>query len=171
MKTLYLLRHAKSSWSDAGLADHERPLTHRGEEAAGRIAGHLRSAAVRPGLVLCSTARRARDTLTLLRPALGDGVPAVETDDLYGAAAGDVLDLVRGLDAGVDSVMVVGHNPGLQDLAVALAGDGDEAALGQLRTKFPTAALATLTADMTAWEHLGPGRAYLASLVLPRQLR
>jgi phosphohistidine phosphatase len=167
---LLLLRHAKSSWADPALADHDRPLAPRGTRAAERIAGHLRSEGIRPALLLCSSARRARDTLEALRPALGES-PDVRIDEgLYGADATEILERLRTVDPDVASVLVVGHNPGLHDLAVGLAGDGDESALAQLRTKFPTGAMATLDLGASSWAQLAPGQAYLARVVLPRQL-
>ena len=168
MRTVFLLRHAKSSWDDLAIADHDRPLAPRGRRAAKGIAEHVRSEAVCPALVLCSSARRACETLDAIRPALGDHAEVVVTDDLYGADADLLLRRLREVGQDVDSVMVVGHNPGLQDLALELTGDGDEAAIAQLHTKFPTGALATLQLGEASWDQLAPGRAYLASLVLPR---
>jgi phosphohistidine phosphatase len=122
-----------------------------------------------PGLVLCSSARRACDTLAELRHALGDAADVRIEKDLYGAEADQILHRLRTVDHGVQSTMVIGHNPGLEDLAADLASDGDPAVLTQLRTKFPTGALAALEFP-GKWAELGPGRAYLTSLVLPRQL-
>ncbi len=171
MRTLFLLRHAKSSWDDSTLADHDRPLAPRGRRAARRIADYFRSEAVRPALVLCSSARRARETLAEVRPALGEQAEVRVTDELYGADADEMLHRLRALGQDIASVMIVGHNPGLHDLALELAGDGDEAAIAQLHTKFPTGALATLQLGRTRWDELAPGQAYLASLVLPRPPR
>ena len=92
------------------------------------------------------------------------------TDELYAADSGDLLRRLGNIDPGIAAVMIVGHNPGLHDLALELVGDGDTAAIAQLRVKFPTGALATLQLDRTSWDRLAPGVAYLASLVLPRQL-
>ncbi len=130
----------------------------------------MASRGIRPELVLCSSARRTRETLELLQPAL-EGVPARIEDELYGADASALLDRLRRVEAHVDAVMLVGHNPGLQDLALDLTGGGDEAAVAQLHTKFPTAALATLDLGTIDWNELGPRRASLTSLVLPRRLR
>lgn len=171
VRTLLLLRHAKSSWADPALSDHDRPLAPRGVRAAKRITNHLRTQAVRPALVLCSSARRARETLDALRPALDDSTVISTEDGLYGADADALLDRLHAVDPDIVAVMVIGHNPGLEDLAARLAGDGDHAALAQLRTKFPTAALATLDLRGGGWARLGPGQAFLTSLVLPRQLR
>ena len=171
-RTLLLLRHAKSSWDDASLRDHDRPLAPRGIRAMALIADHLRSAGVRPGLVLCSSARRALDTMAAIRPSLGGDVVAVRVEpELYGAESDEILRLARTVDDGVRSVMVIGHNPGLEDLAFDLAGDGDASALTQLRLKFPTAALATLEfPDDLGWSKIGPRQGYLAGLVVPRSL-
>jgi phosphohistidine phosphatase len=170
VRTLLLLRHAKSSWSDAALADHDRPLAPRGERAARVIASHFRSEQIRPALVLCSSARRTRDTLAALQPVLGPSAEVRIEDRLYGAGAAGILALLRTVDPAIPSVMVIGHNPGLEDLAVALAGDGTEAAVRQLRSKFPTGALATLELPTSGWPQLAFGGAFLRSVVLPRTL-
>ena len=171
VRTLFLLRHAKSSWADPALDDHDRPLAPRGRRAARRIADHLRSEAVRPALVLCSSARRARETLAEVKPALGDQTEVVVSGDLYGADADEILRQLGDVDRDIASVMIIGHNPGLHDLALELTGEGDEAAISQLHSKFPTGALATLQLGPTTWSDLAPGQAYLANLVLPRPPR
>lgn len=169
MTTLFLLRHAKSSWDDPALPDHDRPLAPRGVKAARRIAEHLQSARIRPELVLCSSARRTRDTLALVEPALATYVTVEIEDELYGAGPSELIERLRRVDSEVDSAMLIGHNPGLQDLAVELAGGGDADALEQLHAKFPTAALATL--ELTSpWAALASDDATLTSLVLPRRL-
>ena len=170
VKTLLLLRHAKSSWSDSTLADHDRPLAPRGERAAGLIADHLRSEEIRPALVLCSSARRTRDTLAALRPSFDDTTEIRIEDRLYGAGATAILAMLRAVDPALPSVMIIGHNPGLEDLALALAGDGAETAVRQLRTKFPTGALAALELRSSGWPQLAFGDAFLRSVVLPRTL-
>jgi phosphohistidine phosphatase len=164
--TLAVLRHAKSSW-DEPVPDHERPLAPRGRRALPLLEAHLRQEQVRPDLVLCSSARRALDTLAPLRPALGDPETVVE-DDLYGASALEIMGRLRRLDASTGSVMVVGHNPGLHDLVVTLAGSGDD--LDRVRMKFPTAALATIVFELWAWSDLVAGRGRLATYVRPRDL-
>ncbi len=166
MKLLHLLRHAKSSWDDPNLRDAERPLAPRGRKATKRMAAHLRRQKIRPELVLCSTALRARETLEGIRPALA-GVPARFEEGLYGAGAQELLDRLHALDDAVGSVMMIGHNPGLQDLALLLAGEGAD--LPRLREKFPTGALATF--EVETWWGLGPGSARLQALVVPRELR
>jgi phosphohistidine phosphatase len=163
VKRLYILRHAKSSWEDEGLPDHERPLAPRGEKAAARIAEHMRSERIAPELVLCSTALRTRQTLAALLPALpGDAVVALE-DDLYGIGLDGLLARLRDLDDEVGSVLLIGHNPTLHALALALTGRGDAL------DRFPTGALATVDVD-GSWAELGEAGAELAAFVVPREL-
>jgi phosphohistidine phosphatase len=167
MRTLCLLRHAKSSWADPTLADSERPLAPRGRRAAKRIAKHLRRLGCEPELVLCSTAVRARETLELVRPALSRSTVMLE-EELYAASCDELLARTRLVPGTVPSVMLIGHNPGLEQLALALASAGDE--LERLAAKFPTAALATL-AVANSWSRLAPGDATLEAYVVPKQLR
>jgi phosphohistidine phosphatase len=170
VRTLYLLRHAKSSWSDPSLGDRERPLAPRGRRAAKRMALYINSQDIRPELVLCSSAQRARETLEVLRPALGPGAEVRFDDDLYGANAYELLGRLRAVNGHIASVLLVGHNPGLQDLATSLAGDGEPVAKDLLEARLPTGALAVLDLGSTTWARLGPGGAYLVRLVLPREL-
>jgi phosphohistidine phosphatase len=169
MHTLYLLRHAKSSWADRTLPDRERPLAPRGRRDAGRIAKHLARLEIEPDLVVCSTAERTRETLDLIRPALGAASTVSVEEELYAASSDELLERVRAVPEGVDSLMLIGHNPGLQQLALELASDGTD--LKRLEAKFPTAALATLTIADKAWSRLAPADAALAALVVPKQLR
>ena len=168
VKTLHLLRHAKSSWDDEALADHERPLAPRGRRDAKAIAEHLkRTLASGPELVLCSSAVRTRQTLELVAPGLGE--PRIEYDEaIYGASAGGLMARLRAVPDGVESVLVIGHNPGLQDLALELASTG--AQLPRLAAKFPTCAVATL-AVAGPWSALEDGDAELTAYVIPKQLR
>jgi len=167
MKRIYLLRHAKSSWKDTSLPDHDRPLTGRGRRASKAIARDLRDQGIEPELVLCSSARRARETLDGLEPALGTSTVRVE-DDLYAASAGALLDRLRSVADTVESVMLIGHNPGLQDLALALARPSPTQQ--ELATKYPTGALATLAFPASSWRGLNRESAELVALVRPRDL-
>jgi len=169
VRTLYLLRHAKSSWSESGLSDHDRPLAKRGREATAALAKHMVAARISPAIVLCSTARRAQETLEGVKGAFDDDVAVWSDQGLYGADDDELIAVLRELPATVRSAMVVGHNPGLQDLALTLAGDGDRAALARLHGKFPTGALATLIVADT-WAALARGGARLDALVVPREL-
>jgi phosphohistidine phosphatase len=159
-RRLLLLRHAKSSWDDPSLADHDRPLAPRGRRAAKRIGEYLRDEQVEIALVLCSSAARAQETLERVRPP---GEVRIEPS-LYGAGAHQLLERVRRVPDEAGSVMLIGHNPAMEDLAVLLT---DAAAL--TGEKFPTGALATLTFT-GSWRQLGPGTAELESFVRPREL-
>jgi len=168
MRTLYLLRHGKSSWDDPTLADRERPLAPRGRRDAKRIARHLVRQGVKPELVLCSTAERTRETLELIETALADTSTIELEDGLYGASADNLLERLRLVPGAVASVMMIGHNPGLQDLALVLAAGGAE--LERLEAKFPTAAVATLALANATWADLSSAEAVLADWVIPKQL-
>jgi phosphohistidine phosphatase len=170
MRTLWLLRHAKSSWGQAGLADHERPLNARGRDAAARIGRHLALRGVCPDLVLCSSALRARQTLERVIGAL-DAEPEIRVEsDLYLAGEGALLQRLGELPDGASSVLLVGHNPGIAELAAQLAVRGDADGLAALRTKYPTGALAELRPDAQRWSDLARG-CELVAFVTPKQLR
>jgi phosphohistidine phosphatase len=160
---LYLLRHAKSSWKEHGLADHDRPLAPRGRRAAKAIGRHLRDQGIEPELVLCSSATRARETLERVRLAHAQIEP-----ELYGAGADALLARLHEVPPAVASVMLIGHNPGIQQLALLLARPVPE--LQPLEQKFPTAALATLALPGPDWRTLDPGTAELIGFVRPRDL-
>jgi phosphohistidine phosphatase len=169
MKRLYLLRHAKSSAGEPGQADHERPLNARGRRAAERIGDLLAERGDAIELVLCSSARRTRETLERVLERLG-APPRIETlRDLYLASSEDLLQRVRELPDDVGSALLVGHNPGIGELAQRLAARGSAEALRQLREKFPTAALAILRFESAHWSQVARG-AQLESFVLPREL-
>lgn len=164
-RRLYLLRHAKSSWDDPSLADHDRPLAPRGLRAGELLAEHVRRAGIAPRLVLCSSSARTRATLALLELP-GEPVVLYERG-LYAAPARALLDRLRAVREDVDSVMLVGHSSGIEDLALLLARKGEE--LGQMREKFPTGALASLQIGV-GWRELGERSATLAAFVTPRAL-
>jgi phosphohistidine phosphatase len=161
-RRLILLRHAKSSWTDPVLADHERPLNPRGRRAAARMGRYLREEGIVPDVVLCSSARRTRETLELL--GLDRPVDVAVEDELYGADADALLARLRRVGDAVASVLLIGHNPGTQELALVLTGDDERL------DSFPTAALADLRLSAVTWADLRPGAATLQAFVLPRQL-
>ena len=162
-KRLFLLRHAKSSWDHPGVADHDRPLARRGRRAAELIAHHLQSEGISPSLVLCSSARRTRETLELAGPG---GEARIERE-LYGASKEDLLDRLRQVPDTVESVMLIGHNPAVQEVALDLAAGGE--GLAQVERKYPTGGLATLT-FAGPWGELRSGRAELEGFVTPKEL-
>jgi phosphohistidine phosphatase len=167
VKRIHVLRHAKSSWKDPALVDHDRPLAGRGRRAATAMRKHLRAQRIDPDLVLCSTAVRARQTLARIEPALGRQEVKVERA-LYGATADALMARLRKLPAKCSSVLVIGHNPGLEDLVLELARPSTQR--DAVAVKFPTAALATLELDIDGWGELAPGGADLTAFVRPRDL-
>ena len=170
MKTLYLLRHAKSAWDDAGLADHDRPLAPRGRKAAPRVGAYMKAHAMRPDLVIASTARRAADTADLVLAAIGHAVPVEREHGLYLCGSHVLLERLRDAPDGVAALMLVAHNPDLHELATLLAGEGPPKALESLRGKFPTAACAVLGFDVVRWSEVQPGDGRLLDWILPRTL-
>jgi phosphohistidine phosphatase len=175
MLTLTLLRHAKSSW-DEPLDDFDRPLAPRGEKAAPQAGAALAAKGLRPDLVLCSGAVRARETLARVLPALGLPAPDVIYDDaLYMAAPATLLSRLRGITAAFKGetprhVLLVGHNPGLEELALLLVGAGPREDRARLATKFPTAAFATITFPVESWSEVAAGSGRLEQFITPKQL-
>ena len=170
MKRLLLLRHAKSSWEGPAGEDHERPLNRRGEKAAERVGAWLREHRITPDLVLCSSAKRTRQTLDALMPFAG-ATPAVELlPSLYLAGAPAILERIRKVADDNDALMVVGHNPGFEQLARQLAGGGDDGFMTHLATKFPAGAIADLRFNVKQWREVAPGEGRLAEFVRPRDL-
>lgn len=172
MRQLLLLRHAKSSWDDPHLPDHARPLNARGRQAAVAMRRAMRDLALAPDIVLVSSARRTLQTLEALGP--WDEMPLIEPmDALYLAAAPQMLQVLRGVAETARSVLLIGHNPGLHDLAVMLAGTGALAAGGgaaqRLAQSYPTGALAEFTVPGPWWQ-LDRGGARLHRFLAPRDL-
>lgn len=161
MKTIHLLRHAKSSWDSPELVDHDRPLAKRGRKDAEALAAQLAIAPIAVDVVLCSTALRARETLEPLRAGLGRDVRIRFASDLFHASPETILGLLRALPKRVDHVLVVGHSPGLDALVGRLAEHGDHALRDALTQRLPTCTLVTLTAPIDRFEDLAPGSATL----------
>ena len=166
-RTLFLLRHAKSSWHDPALPDHGRPLAPRGYRACRLLADYLRREQITPELVLCSSSTRTRETLDGIAAGF-DHPPEVAIEDaLYSASAAELLDRLRALEPPRTTVMLIGHDPAIHELAVSLVGTAaDRTALSG---KFPTGALATLAVPCT-WNELNPGTCTLTRFVTPKQL-
>jgi phosphohistidine phosphatase len=168
-RCLILLRHAKSAWPE-GVPDHERPLAPRGRRDAPAAGEWLRKADYVPDQVLCSTARRTRETWQLAEEKLGAHPQTIFEDRVYGASSAEVLDLARQTPAGVRTLLVVGHDPAMRGLTLELASeqprDSEAEALGRVRAKYPTAAIAVLSFSGD-WAELSPGQAHLAEFVTP----
>ena len=169
MKLLYLLRHAKSAVGEPGQDDHARPLNGRGRRASERIGDVLAERGEPPEIVLCSSSRRTRETLDRVLDRLSARPRVVIESDLYLADAPTLLEHLRGLSDDYERAMLVGHHPGIADLAEMLATEGPRDLRQRLAEKFPTAALAILELDGTHWSEVGAG-ATLVAFVLPREL-
>lgn len=165
-RTIVVARHAKSDWG-AGSADIDRPLAPRGRADAPVAGRWLATTVTAPDLVLVSPAIRTRQTWGLLQAASGFSSRVEVEPAIYLAEMGDLLGILAAVDDAVSSVMLVGHNPGSEDLVAHLTGSGEPAALEQLRAKFPTAAIAVLTVQ-GSWRDLAEGCAHLQHLVVPR---
>jgi phosphohistidine phosphatase len=164
-RRLLLMRHAKSSWDEPSLPDHERPLNGRGRRASRAIGAYLRSNDLIPELVLCSSATRARQTLAEsgLEPR-----EVRERDDLYGADEATLLAAVRDAPDAVSSLAVIAHDPGVHELATRLVGVSDGTDADHLRERFPTGAVAIFEVG-TPWVDV-PADVRLTSFVRPRDL-
>ncbi len=168
MHQLLLLRHAKSSWDDSKLPDRERPLNKRGSRAAAAMRTAMRELGLVPDLVLVSPARRTQETLARLEP--WDETPLVETvEALYLATPGQLLAALHGVAETVRSVLMVGHNPGMHELAMLLAGNDSGRDVQRLRDSYPTGALAEFAIAGT-WARLGGGGGRLMRFLVPRDL-
>ncbi|HXP31383.1 MAG TPA: histidine phosphatase family protein [Stellaceae bacterium] len=168
MRTLHLLRHAKAAADDPG-GDRARPLSDRGQRAARAIGAWMAERKLAPQLVLCSSALRTRQTLALVLPSLARLPEVLYEDDLYLAEAPALLQRLREVPVRAASVLLVGHNPGLHELAVLLAESDAGAFPKRLAASFPTAALASYEVAGD-WAHLDRGSARLAALITPKEL-
>jgi phosphohistidine phosphatase len=170
VKTLILLRHAKSASDDDRLTDHDRPLAARGERACEQMGRWLSASSDLPELAICSSARRAVDTLERILPHLPTR-PAVRIErSLYLAAPKALLETVTGVEDRFATLLIVGHNPGMHALATDLAGDGDPQLLKLLAQKFPPAALAALRFPVEHWHDVRLEAGELTHFVTPRSL-
>jgi phosphohistidine phosphatase len=167
LRHLLVLRHAKSAWPD-GVPDHERPLSPRGRRDAPAAGRALAEADLLPDLVLCSTAVRARQTWELASEQWGTPPPVRLVPRLYAAGVPELLDVVHAIPAEVDTLLLIGHNPGLEELVLDLAGDGLDGALDEVRAKFPTSAVAVLAWRGAGWRDLAPGTALLTNVIVAR---
>jgi phosphohistidine phosphatase len=146
MRTLLILRHAKSSWKDEGLPDHDRPLNKRGKGDAPRVGELLRDRGLEPDLIITSTARRARHTAKRTVKAGELSCPVEQHERLYHAGPGDLVEILRSLPDSFVRPMVVGHNPGLETLVEVLTG---------VAVHLPTAALACVELPIDGWSEIG----------------
>lgn len=167
MRQVWLLRHSKSSWDDPDLADEDRPLAPRGVRDAATMASYLASVDP-PALVLCSAGLRARQTLAAVLPSLGSPLEVRVEPALYTFDSSVLIERLTRLDDAASLVMLVGHNPALEELARWLSSDGE--LRRRLEAKFPTAALATIDLPDAPWSSLSEGVGALTRFVVPKDL-
>ena len=161
MKRLLLLRHAKSSWDDPRLADFDRPLNERGRRAAPLMGRYLREQEIRPDLILCSPAARARQTAELVAGAAGLAAPLRFDERIYEATAARLLEVVSQAGEGAGEILLVGHNPGMEELLELLTSES---------RRMPTAALARIRLDTDEWAGLAPRAGRLERHIKPKEL-
>ncbi len=171
MKTLTVLRHAKSSWDDAVARDFDRPLNARGQRAAVTVGRHMRSEGLTFDHVVASPAVRIVETVEQVETGYGSALAPEWDRRIYLASASTLLDVVHELPAGADSALLIGHNPGLEDLVLMLVPDrvGD-LLRDSVEEKFPTAALAMITFDTDDWGAIRSSAGTLVRFVRPRDL-
>ena len=167
MKTLYLLRHAKSSWDDPALADFDRPLSARGRRACQRLGRYMGAELAPADLVLCSSARRTRETWEKLQDSLGWPSHALFERGVYEASVRVLLERLHAVEPDSARLLLIGHNPAIHELALSLTGYGASEARPRLAQKYPTGTLAEIAFDAAAWSGIDPGAGRLVRVVRP----
>ena len=162
MKTLLMLRHAKSSWDDVSMRDFERPLADRGKRDAPRIGEELKLRAPLPDLIISSPAARARQTTQAVVDAGGLTARLEFNESIYGATSAELVRLIRRLPDAVDCALMVGHNPGFEEVVSRLTGSDE---------RMPTAALACIEFQIDHWNDLEDGAGRLVWLLTPKKLK
>jgi len=170
MRRLMLLRHAKSDWSMPGERDHDRPLSARGREAAPKMGAYMVRHALLPDLIVASTAKRVVETLDLLLAAFEEKPKVRSEPGVYEAGPNALLEIVKQTPRSVHSLLIIGHNPGLAELAGLLIAAGEVEARQRLIEKFPTAGLAVIDFALDDWGKLHPRAGRLDRFVVPRSL-
>ncbi|MBT9290619.1 SixA phosphatase family protein [Prosthecodimorpha staleyi] len=170
MPRLMLLRHAKSSWDDDRAEDFERPLNTRGRRAAPLMGRHMATHQLQPQRIVCSSARRTRETLAGLLPYLDEDMELRLTRDLYETSEDRYLDVLRAQGGASRNLLLIGHNPALQDLALTLIGQGNPSLTDDIREKFPTAALAVIDFEARRWVDVEPKSGRIVAFFRPREL-
>jgi phosphohistidine phosphatase len=169
VRTLYVLRHAKSDWGDASLRDFDRPLNGRGRKSAKAMGRELRDRGLTPNLVLLSPSARTTETLARVEEGFGASFEKVEERSIYLAETEELVALIRNAPAKSDRLMIVGHNPGMHELVLLLA-NGPRDLREEAAAKFPTGAMAEISFDVGYWSDVTPGSGFIRSFLKPREL-
>jgi phosphohistidine phosphatase len=159
MKTLFLLRHAKSSWDEPELADFDRPLNDRGRAAAPFMGGVMQREGLEPEVIISSPAVRAKTTAALVKESSGSNADILHEERIYEASAQTLRQVASRIDDGFRSAMLVGHNPGMEGFVRYLTGRLEE---------MPTAALAVIDLDISSWSHIDAGLGSLRAVIRPK---
>ena len=170
MLTLLLLRHAKAEQAVHGMDDIDRPLAPRGRSDSPRMGAFIAAEALMPDLILCSTARRTRETLELAAPAFGAAIATRLEPAIYEATTARLLAVIRRTPAAVHRLMLVGHNPGFENLTSDLVRTAEKQAAEQIERKYPTSGLAVMTFQADAWAKIVPRSGHLTIFTAPRYL-
>jgi len=170
MKTLTLLRHAKSGWNDPVERDFDRPLNRRGRKAAQTIGREMRALGLHFDKVVASPAVRVVETLTDVAEGYGPGIAPEYDERLYLASLTTLLEIIHGTDDSAERLLIVGHNPGLELLAMHLTDKDDKGHRDQIAIKYPTAALAEIALPVNAWNEVRKGIGRVEKFVRPRDL-
>jgi phosphohistidine phosphatase len=169
MKTLTLLRHAKSGWDDPVTRDFDRPLNRRGRRAARTVGAEMRAQGMQFDRVLASPALRVVETLEEVAGAYGELRPSYEPR-LYLATTETLIELIHAVPEPIDRLLLVGHNPGLELLALGLSGGSDSRLRGEIEVKYPTGTLAEIALDVEGWWQVDEGCGSIARFIRPRDL-
>ena len=170
MARLFLLRHAKSSWDDPSVADFHRPLNLRGRASAPLMGRHMADHALIPDKVLCSSARRTRETFAGVLPFFSGEMEVRFLKRLYEAPEAVYRKTIADFGGTAKSLMLIGHNPTIQTFALQLIDRGNPVLIEQLQEKFPTAGLAVIDFDLSDWKELAPKSGGIVAFFRPREL-
>ncbi|WP_349357572.1 histidine phosphatase family protein [Stappia sp.] len=170
MLRLMLLRHAKSDWNDPALPDFDRPLNARGLRAAPEVGAHMARHGLIPDKIVCSSARRTRETLALVLPYLTGETDVRITRGLYDESEMDYVDTIRALGGGARTLLLIGHNPATQDSALELIGSGNQMLVDAIAAKYPTAALTVIDFAANRWSDVDRRSGRVVAYCLPRHL-
>jgi phosphohistidine phosphatase len=170
MTILTIMRHAKSSWDDPGLKDFNRPLNERGRKSARAVGRELKRRGMRFDQAIASPAVRVRETLEQLAKGFGKAVDVRFDPEIYAAGVQTLLDLVRAIPGEVHAPLIVGHDPGLQELLLRLTRDDRQGLRRKVAAKFPTAALAVVELPAVRWSEVATDLGEIVELLVPREL-
>ncbi len=171
MKKLYLLRHSKAGQTNKKIIDdHERPLTQKGVESCAEIGDYMAASKMIPEKIFASSSARTTETTMIITECLGGNIDFSLESRLYLASIYDLFSIVTGFDESLDSILLVGHNPGIHQFCMEVAGTGDKQMYRNLRSNFPPAALACFELDVQNWHEVLPQCGHLTQFVTPKNV-